>query len=193
MIMTKKEIRNTVRYQRKNLNPSQRFEMNQDLISHALNIIDKQKPKSIAIYFPNDGEADLSNLVEYANFKNIYLYLPIVHPLIKHGLWFSPYQQDETLYPNRFGIYEPFFNSQSIKAPWEMDLVFMPLVAFDSTGNRIGMGGGYYDFSFQFRANHTKPKLIGCAYEFQKVDQCPSDNWDIPIDGILTNGGFHPF
>ncbi|MCF6764335.1 5-formyltetrahydrofolate cyclo-ligase [Thiotrichales bacterium 19S3-7] len=180
-------IRKHIRQKRQQLETFERFQLNEHLLKHALEIIDKVQPKSIAIYFPNDGEADLCNLVEYASFKAINLYLPVVHPLIKRGLWFACYNQSEMLYSNRYNIYEPYFNVNAIKAPWEMDLVFMPLVAFDLNGNRIGMGAGFYDYSFQFKPMIHKPTLIGCAYEFQQINHCPSDHWDMPVDGILTD------
>ncbi|MCF6776841.1 5-formyltetrahydrofolate cyclo-ligase [Thiotrichales bacterium 19X7-9] len=183
----KVKIRKAIRKKRRQLETVERFQLNENLLKNALDIIDKNQPKSIAIYFPNDGEADLCNLVEYANFKDITLYLPVLHPIIKRGLWFANYNQNEMLYTNRFGIYEPFFNLDSLKAPWEMDLVFMPLVAFDLNGNRIGMGGGFYDYTFQFKSNVNTPTLVGCAYEFQQIDQCPNEHWDMPVDGILTD------
>ncbi len=69
----------------------------------------------------------------------------------------------------------------------ELDLVFLPLVAFDRVGHRVGMGGGYYDRTFAFvQQMHHKPILIGLAYEMQQVDGLPFCTWDIPLDGVLT-------
>lgn len=182
----KKALREKIRIKRKGLNTITRSQLNETLLKNALEIIEQKKPKSIAIYFPNDGEADLSHLAEYASFKEITLYLPIIHPLIKRGLWFGEFHYPENLKPNRYGIYEPTFNINQLKAPWEIDLIFMPLVAFDLKGHRLGMGGGFYDYSFQFISKLKTIPLIGCAYEFQKVNQCPNDDWDISVDGILT-------
>ena len=71
----------------------------------------------------------------------------------------------------------------------------MPLVAFDSSGHRLGMGGGYYDASLavlQMRSHWHKPRLVGLAHEFQRIDHLAVDEWDVPLHGILTNERFYP-
>jgi 5-formyltetrahydrofolate cyclo-ligase len=62
------------------------------------------------------------------------------------------------------------------------------LVAFDSQGHRLGMGGGYYDRTFSFLKDkiHHKPKLLGLAYDFQQVEQLPYEEWDIRLDYAVT-------
>ena len=71
-----------------------------------------------------------------------------------------------------------------------LDLVLMPLVAFDKAGNRLGMGKGYYDRSLKI-LNHRKawrrPRLTGIAYEFQRVDKIDNEPWDIPLQFALTD------
>jgi len=68
--------------------------------------------------------------------------------------------------------------------------VLTPLVAFDSFGNRLGMGGGFYDRSFVFRRDpvrrHHRPYLLGLGYEFQKVAALPRQPWDVPLDAAVT-------
>ena len=89
-----------------------------------------------------------------------------------------------------FGIQEPA--GGPIRAARNLDIILTPLVAFDSAGNRIGMGGGYYDRTFAFLKRRTtwrKPKLIGIAFGLQEVDAVPVDTWDVPLDGILTEKG----
>ena len=68
-------------------------------------------------------------------------------------------------------------------------VVLAPLVVFDSNCNRIGMGGGFYDRSFEFRKNPESklPRLIGVAHEFQKVDQILPEDWDVRLDRIVTD------
>ena len=78
-------------------------------------------------------------------------------------------------------------------APEALDLVLAPLVVFDPQRNRIGMGGGYYDRSFEFRkqAQRDAPILIGVAHELQKVDQLIAEDWDVRLDMVVTDGGIY--
>lgn len=71
----------------------------------------------------------------------------------------------------------------------------MPLVGFNLQGHRLGMGGGYYDRTFQFLRDETihKPFMLGLAYELQKMEYIPVDPWDISMDGVLTEEKLYLF
>jgi len=91
------------------------------------------------------------------------------------------------LEPNFYGIPEP--RPIELIDPRTLDLVLTPLVAFDGSGHRIGMGGGYYDRSFAFlrrRRYWRKPHLLGLAYELQKLPAIIPNDWDIPLDAVAT-------
>lgn len=65
-------------------------------------------------------------------------------------------------------------------------------MGFDRDGNRLGMGGGYYDTTFEFLAGRSrwhKPRLLGLAYGFQEVDALPHEPWDVPLTAIVTEAG----
>ncbi len=89
---------------------------------------------------------------------------------------------------NRYGIFEPELNCSHICPVAELDFILTPLVAFDSQGNRLGMGGGYYDRTLaQIPDNAVKkPVLIGIAHQCQEVDALPIASWDVPLDYIVT-------
>ena len=133
-----------------------------------------------------NNEADTSELNNYLWDINKHLFLP----KIKQGrLLFSSYSKDQKLSLNDYGIPEPEHNDEKlIQAEW-FDLMFIPLVAFDSKCNRIGMGGGYYDKTLAFKKGgefKNKTLLVGLAYEFQKIDSIEKNAWDIPMDAIIT-------
>jgi 5-formyltetrahydrofolate cyclo-ligase len=68
-----------------------------------------------------------------------------------------------------------------------MDLILLPLVAFDEKGNRMGMGGGFYDRSLaNIQQQNQRTQLIGLAHEIQKTDQLVVQSWDIPLHAIAT-------
>jgi len=73
--------------------------------------------------------------------------------------------------------------------PHELDLVITPLVAFDDQRHRVGMGGGYYDRTFSFLAEgneNSKPRLVGIAFDCQKVQKITPNPWDIPLFRVIT-------
>lgn len=116
-------------------------------------------------------------------------YLPVVDTLGANKLWFAPFTRGSKLNYNRFGILEP----RAAKRHWvraqSLDLVLTPLVAFDMDGNRLGMGGGFYDRTLAFlnrRQCWIKPHVIGIGYEFQKTTGLIRQPWDVPLHGVVT-------
>ncbi len=143
----------------------------------------------IAFYLAADGELDPLPLLELACAMGKRCYLPVLHPVGHRRLWFAAWKPSDDLRPNCYNIPEPVWTQSSLIKPWTLDIVITPLVAFDSKGNRMGMGGGYYDRSFAWRRNRrhwTGPLLIGYAYELQKTRRIHTRSWDIPMDAIVT-------
>ncbi len=146
----------------------------------------------IALFLANDGELDPGLLTQKLLNAGKTLYLPALKPYPWHALWFIRYHQNSHLIRNRFGINEPDIQFHPATPPWGLDLILLPLVAFDNKGNRLGMGGGFYDrtlSSFNTRHRMNRPQLIGLAHECQRVDQLKAQTWDIPLDGIITEQG----
>jgi 5-formyltetrahydrofolate cyclo-ligase len=112
-------------------------------------------------------------------------YLPVLADM--KTLQFVQYEQDDELQPNQYSIYEPVNHAHAIQ-PERLDMVIVPLVAFDEQGNRIGTGGGYYDRTFAFMYMHPPraPFLLGLGYDVQQSQDCQPDPWDIKLNGILT-------
>lgn len=94
---------------------------------------------------------------------------------------------------NRFGIREPIKSSSPLFAN-QLDLVLLPLLAFDRTGNRLGMGAGYYDRALQALVHQpsTRPRLIGLAHSFQEVESIQAQPWDVTLDAIITEDEYIP-
>jgi len=151
--------------------------------------------KQIGIYIALDEEINLQNIINKLWQKNIKVYCPILHPLKKHHIFFTEYSASTQLVKDKYGISTPLFNSLNIIAPWELDIVLTPLVGFDNSGNRIGMGAGFYDTSFSFRTISTRfeTPLIGCAFDCQFHDNIFSNKWDQKLNAILTESGLKFF
>ena len=181
-----------MRQQRNALTPPQRAQYATQLARHFCSHPLFLHRQHIAFYLPNDGELDLRPLIERAWAMGKSCYLPVLSPLYHNRLWFAPYLPDSPLRNNRFGIPEPACPWRRMRPVWSLDLVLTPLVAFDRYGNRLGMGGGFYDRSLAYlerRQAWQKPRLIGTAYGFQQVPQLPVASWDVPLHGIVTEQG----
>jgi 5-formyltetrahydrofolate cyclo-ligase len=152
------------------------------------------RARHIALFLPNDGEIDISELMPIAWAMNKHCYLPVLaSPGLR--LVFAPMEKESRLELNRYGIPEPVANRRQLRQPQQLDLVLTPLVAFDVQGNRIGMGGGYYDRSFAFlrrRQHWRRPRMLGVAHDFQCVNTLPHQPWDVPMHGVFTDQRFYP-
>lgn len=141
--------------------------------------------KKIAVYVAWDSEIDLHVLIEQLWKADCQVFLPIID-VEKTSLNFIRYTPDTSMKKNQYGIDEPENRDNFISAK-ELDIVLMPVVAFDHKGIRLGMGKGYYDRSFSFcRTAVSKPLLIGAAYRCQQAESLPFDEWDITLDAIIT-------
>ncbi len=148
----------------------------------ALNII--HQGMNIAIFASFQNEPDTEELINYLWSDRKELYLPVTD---KGSLKFYKYSSDSVLLKNRFGIPEPNTNQTEEIPIQSLDIILIPLVAFDQSCNRIGMGSGFYDKALcALNDSKKKTHLIGLAYEFQKVDQIEPNKWDIPLDSVVT-------
>jgi 5-formyltetrahydrofolate cyclo-ligase len=145
-----------------------------------------EQSQRIAVYFAVNGEISLDPVIDAALAQEKQVYLP---NLDQSSLRFSPYFRQQKMRINRFRLPEPDVGDDEMLAPEALDLVLAPLVVFDAMRNRIGMGGGFYDRSFEFRKNRDrlKPVLIGVAHELQKVSRLNPESWDIRLDLIVTD------
>jgi len=143
----------------------------------------------ISAYFAVRGEIDMAPLIECAGADGKQIYLPV---LDGDYLLFAPWAPGEPLEKRPFGLLEPAVSRDALIEPRELDLALVPLVAFDAAGNRLGMGGGYYDRSFAFlREGATRPVFCGVAHELQRVDALDAESWDVPLQMVATDAGIY--
>ncbi|MDD1782940.1 5-formyltetrahydrofolate cyclo-ligase [Enterovibrio sp. ZSDZ35] len=141
----------------------------------------------IALYLSVDGELDTTPLIERCWRKGQSVYLPVIHPFSKGHLLFLHYHPNSHLIPNRYGILEPKLDVRDVLPARKLDVICTPLVAFDAQGQRLGMGGGYYDRTLaQWYETGEGARPIGLAHDCQQVDRLPVEAWDIPLPEILT-------
>lgn len=185
----RKQLRTQLRRQRRALSRQQQHQASQALCRRLKHQLFFLRSKRIAFYLPNDGEIDPTPLLKLAYKLGKRCYLPVLAPLKQSSLWFIPITASSKLRRNRYGISEPSHRTPKRINAKQLDLVLMPLVGFDSSGGRLGMGGGYYDRSFAFRlqSKSHKPKLLGLAHSCQRTAHLSMASWDIAMDGIATD------
>jgi 5-formyltetrahydrofolate cyclo-ligase len=147
------------------------------------------KARAVAVYFNADGELDLNPVAQHAWALGKQVYLPVLHPFAHNRLWFSEWRRTDVLLPNRFSIPEPIARFRKPVDPRRLDMVLVPLVAFDTCCARVGMGGGFYDRTFSYRLRHRcwqRPLLVGVAHDVQRCDSIRLSAWDIRLDAVVT-------
>ena len=189
--LQRQQLRRHIRQLRRQLSPAAQQQAATALVTQTLNLAQVASSQHIALYLANDAELDTFPLIQALWQQGKQVYLPVLHPFSAGYLLFMQYQQDTLLYPNKFGIPEPLPACHRLRPVNQLDLIFTPLVAFDAAGNRLGMGGGFYDTTFAFKHKKPagKPYLIGLAHSCQQVDALPTDSWDIPLFAIATETG----
>ena len=178
------ELRKDIKQKRQALSPAERNQASCGIVATIQAHTDFIQARHIGSYWPNRGEVDLTSLQTRSGQTK---YLPIlqetVFPWAGPGLLFG--DSNAPLMPNRFGIPEP--NSNTFLRAANLDYLLVPLVAFDRQGNRIGMGGGYYDRALAgLHRSARRPLIIGVGYGFQAVKAIQPEPWDIPLDGVVT-------
>ena len=186
-ISDRKAIRQHMRSQRNQLSDQEQLQAAKGVSQQLLSLPWFQRAQKIAVYLANDGEIDPIVVSTKALYRKRQCFLPTLHPIKKNQLIFGDYQGPKI--KNRFGISEPDPKRNEIINPQHLDLVLLPLVAFDEHGGRLGMGGGFYDRTFEFlkRSGERKPRLVGLAHHFQQVSKLPVESWDVPLSAIVTD------
>ncbi len=189
---SRRELRAELRRRRRALTQKQRREAGARLCRHLRRLPEVQRARRVALYLPNDGEIDPTPLIDWLRRRGARAYLPVLKPLSRNRLWFVHYHPDTPMVTNRYGIPEPQARHGAHRArrlpAWALDLILLPLVGFDEQGQRMGMGGGFYDRSLAFtRRPGPRPRLIGLAHECQRVASLPAASWDVPLDAIVSD------
>ena len=137
------QLRQQIRKTRANLTALQQQQAEDSITQQALALIEERNAQHIALYVSFDGEISTEKLIKILWMQGKQVYLPVLHPFNPNHLLFLRYLPDTPMLKNKFGIWEPKLNVQSVLPLEELDILFTPLVAFDKQGNRLGMGGGF--------------------------------------------------
>ncbi len=181
------EIRQLIRQRRRQLSQDQQHQSALKLVEQCMQQELFHASQHIALYLSTDGELNTQPLINALWQAGKSVYLPVLHPFSKGHLLFLHYQANTPMTLNKFGISEPKLDQRLIIPTDQLDVICTPLVAFDDSCQRLGMGGGYYDRTlapwFHTQVGATP---IGLAHDCQQVDKIPTEKWDIPLPMIIT-------
>lgn len=145
--------------------------------------------RRLAGYVAVRGELDPACVLHTAYAAGKEVFLPRIEP--DGTLAFLLWSPATSLALNRFGIPEPELPVHESLDPARLDLVLVPLLAFDRRGTRLGSGAGYYDRSFEFKRGRplATPLLAGFAFSFQERENLAAAEWDVALDLVVTEEG----
>ncbi len=184
----KEQLRAVLRLRRNAIDSSQR-KLFDECINHALlGLVEQLHVRTLSAYLPFDGEPDLRPGLTTLFGKGVEIALPvIVERDGSKALQFRRWDPAAKLVQSMLGLSEP---AATELVPLNViDLVLLPLVGWDESGRRLGMGAGYYDRTLSALADCTRPLRVGIAYEAQKSVQLPEDPWDVRLHEMITENG----
>ena len=176
--LSKPELRRQLRARRRAVGDEERRQAAQAAARWLQELPHWNRVERAALYIPADGEMDTGDILRLLRQNGISPFLPVIQQ--DNSLRFAPWEADTRLLENRFGIPEPGGGTLPVA---DLDLVIMPLVGWDLTGNRLGMGGGFYDRTFG-----SCPQVIrvGLAFDLQRSEVLPAEAWDVRLDYVVT-------
>lgn len=184
-MLQRQEIRQQVRHLRRAMTDEQQAQAAEQLAELALNYAPLSAARNIALFLSVDGELNTRPLIARLWHLKKAVYLPVLHPFSPGNLLFLRYSPDTPLIPNKLRIPEPPLDIRQLITLDQLDMMLVPLVAFDQHGQRLGMGGGFYDRTLQnWRQHGFLP--VGLAHDCQQVDSLPVAEWDVPLPAVMT-------
>lgn len=202
-IQDRKKLRQELLSKRRQLNPEIHRILSAIICQKIINSTIFKNSQTIACYLSANNEVDLTNVIQTIWQQKKQCYIPIISQSIKHHMDFIRYDASDELQCNKYGINEPYYQQTKLIKPQQLDLVLMPIVGFDDNLNRLGYGGGYYDYTFAFLHKlrqeyftqnslqhklQNKPYLLGIAFSWQKLEKkITALNTDIALDAVITD------
>ncbi len=180
----RKALRDEIIRKRKALSPEESRRAGEAVTAGLLEHPFFSVPRRVASYVSLNGELDTALINKTLLERGHGLALPVIDPKVRGQMKFYSVSDLAELVPNRYKILEPVPSPGTLLIPDLVDAILVPLVGFDLKGNRLGMGGGYYDR--MLKKVSASCLIIGIAYEFQKLPKIPVRHWDMPLDEIFT-------
>jgi 5-formyltetrahydrofolate cyclo-ligase len=180
----KKELREELVRRQRSLSGEYKKDASRKIAEKVFKNKDYLAANTIFIYSGTDNEVDTSIIISDALSRGKRVALPKTITLGNMEAWRIISMNDLEI--GRYGIMEPKAGSEILK-PDDIDIVFVPCLAFSKDGYRLGYGGGFYDI-FLTKSNFRK---IIIAFDKMMYEDIPADNHDQKVDGIITEEGYY--
>jgi 5-formyltetrahydrofolate cyclo-ligase len=186
IMLDKPAARALAKARRAAMPPEQRQQLSAALVAHAEWLSSLASSGVISGFLSIGDEIDLGPLMQALVQRGHRLALPVMQGRAK-PLLFRAYTPGDDLGTTTWGIREPL-----PAAPTALpDLLIVPLLAFDATGQRLGYGGGFYDRTIADARKFRQITAVGVAFDQQRLDAVPHVDYDQPLDWMLTPSGPH--
>jgi 5-formyltetrahydrofolate cyclo-ligase len=189
-VITKSALRTSLKNQRRALSAAARIRA-AEAVARVVGATRWLAPgKRIGLYAATPQELPTAPLIELALRRGCEVFLPRIVSLRSRRMEFVPF--DTRGRRHSFGMHEPS-GSGHVSARF-LDTIFVPSVALDRRGARLGHGAGFYDRALAFRhvRKHWRgPRLAGLAYSFQVVPHVPVLATDVFMDVLVTDKGIY--
>ena len=185
----KKSLRIKQSIIRKNLSKKIKNSFNIKIFDEFFKKINFESIRVVSSFKSINSEISTEDLNVFILKKNKVLCLPVITD--KEGpLTFRKFNNNEELVDGYMNIKEPPVLNEILNP----DLIFVPCLAFDNNGFRLGYGGGYYDKTLsQYKKNNINFISVGFAFDDQKVNNVPTDKFDIKLDYVITEKKIYSF
>ena len=182
----KKLIRTSILDKRNSLTNQEIIEAEQLITYNLMQLHQFIESQNVFCYLSFRSEVPTKDIITHCQQQGKNVYIPMCINETKEMI-ISLYDHEVKLAASNYGVLEPTKETIKIADRDILDAAIMPGAVFDSRGYRIGYGAGYYDKFFA----HTNKDIykIALAFSFQIVDEVPTDDFDIPVDCIVTEKG----
>ncbi len=190
--MTKQQLRHLYKQKRLDLSPSQQLKLDDLLLIQFQRLALPEKMQTLLSYWPIEKFREVNTYLYTRYLQFAIPNLQLAYPVVDGDGMKAVLTDDDTEFvENMYGIPEPVEHETNVLLPKDIDLIFVPLLAFDNNGFRVGYGKGYYDRFFpQCRANICK---VGFSY-FHPVDKIDdTHHYDVSLNYCITPERIYEF
>lgn len=174
----KKELRKLVREEKRKLLPEDIRKRSMAILKNLYQTESYQKAERVFVYVNYNQEVDTSLLIDHALEEGKTILVPKV---LGECMEFYRIASREELEKGAYGILEPVLECE--KDTSCQGLMILPGLVFDRNHHRIGYGGGFYD---RYLMEHPDFEKVALCYDFQVVEKIETEEFDIPVDVIIT-------